>query len=313
MHNRIISVLSSVVISLLLVSCSSDPFASAKGSLGNVSWDISNAEEITDKVALYSLGNNAMETMLNSKKLVVTSDKLDLKPVAMIPIETRFEEYLKNIHDLGIEEISTVKTEDYIDNTNRFYKTAHLYEIKDASSQYCSPRFLVLDQAFNGRPIYRLPYNNSAELISWDDHTYWRYFGCEQSFRADDLMIMYDDGSYPWQNAEPVSNEFVPINPVQGIKTVVDTVISRHGKDDPIHIYSAELYYVQGAEWIGHSGSEGSLGDELFLIPVWKYDYSLSDKDGNVADMGSVFIRPDNGQIAESNDQNIVNAIHAPG
>ena len=302
-----------LLFSVVITSCNSDPFASPKGSYNNVSWDISSAEEVTDKVAVYSLGSDAWEITNKSRKIVVKSDKLELKPVALIPDETRFEDYLKIRHDLGSKEITTVNTEDYINASQTFYKKAHLYEIKDEASQYFAPKFLVLDQSFMGRPVYRLPYNNSPELIEWDGHIYWRSYGFEQFFRADDTLIMYDDCSYPLQNAEQVTDEFIPIKPVQAIETVVKTVIDRHGSDAKINIYSAELYYVQGNEWIQRNGFEGVLWDEISYIPLWKYDYSVLDANGEPTDMGSVFIRPDNGQIADNYDQSIINKINSPG
>ncbi len=218
-----------LLFSVVITSCSSDPFASPKGSYNNVSWDISNAEEVTDKVAVYSLGKNAWEITTESKKIIAKSDKLDLKPLVELPLDG-LEGYLTKRHDLDDKNIETVDTADYINNTSGvFYNKSHLYTIKDDASKYRASRFLVLEQSFMGLPIYRVPYNNTTELIKWDDHVYWINRGLSQYFKADDLIILYDDNSYPWQNAEPVSAEFIPIQSVQGIKTVVNALVDKYG------------------------------------------------------------------------------------
>ncbi len=80
-----------------------------------------------------------------------------------------------------------------------------------------------------------------------------------------------------------------------------------------IRIFSAELCYLMVNEWIDNTGTEDFMGQDLLCVPVWKYDYSLVDKDGANADMGSIFLRADTGELADLWDDKIIAQIHSPG
>ena len=286
-------------------------FDSVQGHYNNVDWDISSAESVSDKVAIYSLGEDMYERVFDSKSIIAKSGKLQMIPYMNINGLLFLDDYIKKEHDLGEDDIDRVNTEDYLDMTqHEFYKTGHLMRVNNNNGKYCSSQFLVFDREFKGLPIDTVCLNPGYRIISWDDHTCFVKVD-NGLFKAGDVMVIYDDFNYPLQDARPITDEFVPIGPVDAVETVVNAVIDKCGSDKRIKIYDAELYYVLGTEWVPPQGAvEGEFRGDKLLIPLWRYDYYITDENGNTTDMGSVHIRADNGKVADNNDPEYVNAIN---